>query len=486
MVKRYRLPIYAGQVGLSTGRLGAAQDGWLYPRSSSEEDELVALGALPDDLDVPGLPPATTRVEAFGGNSLAIASNRGRDAIARVRKGATFNLSATNDTYLQIASANAPFVAAQLILYDQNVSTSGAAKASQVGGFEATFAATETSLQTSNPYVNGAVSTNFKTVTWGGATSSPLIPLPPPEPVSVYDKFTLTSLASDVIPIMSVPRNEAGFSLPLLYTRIWVSNVSGTGATVWQKNSPSMSLFDSVADGRTFKNYKATGQKVLTGGTTFPASAQIQLLFDVILYSQAQCFTLLGAGDSIMEGVITTDGVDGYGERAARLLTQAGKPCGWIQSGWGGMTPEFYFLNAKNVMTLHRPSYVLVQMCSPNAFANKFDPQEAEYLDTLRRGIEFAQQAIDLGVRPIFVGPCCHDTLTANGKAVYRKLDQELVPNIAKAFGAPYFSPAQAISGLTDPGDYAYPVGEADDGTHYSEAQSLRAGLALADLLRRQ
>lgn len=422
-------------------------------------------------------------VRPAGAPPLSAATLRGRDCIARVRKGATFNLSATNDTYLQIASANGPFIAAQLILYDQNVSTSGAAKASQVGGFEATFAATETSAQTQYPVVSGAQSTNFKTVTWNGATSSPLIPLPPPEPISVYDKFTLTYLASDIIPIMSVPRNEAGFSLPLLYTRIWVSNVNGTGATVWQKNSPSMSLFDSVADGRTFRNYKATGQKVLTGGGTFPASSQIQLLFDVVLYSQAQCYTLLGAGDSIMEGVITTCGVDGYGERAARILTQLGKPCGWIQSGWGGMTPEFYFANALNVMNLHKPSWVLVQMCSPNAFANKFDPQESEMLDTVRRGIEFANSAVALGVRPIFVGPCCHDGLTTNGKAIYRKLDQELVPNIAKAFGAPYFSPAQAISGLTDPGDYAYPVGEADDGTHYSEAQSLRAGLVLAQIL---
>lgn len=454
--------------------------------ASQEEARLIGLGlarayAAGQDGQSP-LPvsynPATGALVAGNAEISSVVSGAGnltrsRAPCARVTKRGTPVLASSGDTYQQIASVDAPsFNALQLVLYSFNTSA--------VAGMEASFAATELSTETRYPLVNGAQSTDVKTVTWGGATTGTL----PVAPASTGDgDSVLSSLVSDIIPCASVPRAEAGFSLPLYLLRMYNAN---TGATIYFKNSPGNIdvTVAANADGRTFKNFKATGAKVLTGGGTFPASPNIQLLAHVIAYTADTCYTVLSAGDSIAEGVLTVTGVDGVGEKAARIIRKSGIPCGHVQGGWGSQTPPAYFANGRTLLGVHKPTVTLIPVFSPNGCANKFAPTSAEVNWMLTQADAFARDVIAAGSLPIFVGPCAADSLTGGaggGQAMYSRLITEWGPQLAARYRAPFFDLAGAIG--ADPVTYAFPPGGTDDGTHYSDDQGQQAAVALAPVI---
>jgi len=322
-------------------------------------------------------------------------------------------------------------------------------------------------------------------VTWdsAGEASDPLLTVngtteavTVPEPVAnagdaqqvVFDYYW-----SDWIRVRSIPRAD-GSRLPLLAIRVYnpadqtARCLMGAG-TDWEP----------VNRGRIWLGVRAGGDH--TEAAEMPANTTITgqwLAAYIQTYTSRRGVTLMGVGDSLTQGLNTTNDTNSWGHIARDLLSTATRPVTWCNEGHGGSLSENYYRRARALIPVLKPHIVVYSPWSPNDGVSS-----AATLDLVwSRGMDFMGWLQSQGIQPVIFGPARWYPANSSNEAMRQRIVQRV--NEIEANGdVPVLNVDRitALAGTTDTPDPRWIIGGGN--THFNDAGNALLGQALAALI---
>lgn len=358
--------------------------------------------------------------------------------------------------------APSDFCAVQVVVSNYQAATINSRKIS--------IAATDSIGAGLGPYKAGVINTSFVPVTWNGAAS-------PNEPAGVgsgpYDEVQGFSV-SDIMPLESIPRAAGeGSTNPLVLLRHY-SAVGGYG--VESLGTSFVSGWATNKGDRTFRcdglgntDYTLTNPATITS-QNIPYSAVQELRF----YSSIPVVTIAAFGDSLMQGVGSTSGVDGYIDYAARGLRAKGVVASVANYGVGGTKHSAAIGRLKgHIATGAKHSFVIVPIFSRNDLGGAL-PTMAQAQAFVARTVGALDAIAATGAVPVIVAPFPEVGMPAGMNLIYQYLFSR-VATLAKAYKAIEVYPCDLL-GATFAQNYTYPTGLNADSYHPNDLGRSKVG----------
>jgi hypothetical protein len=326
--------------------------------------------------------------------------------------GLSHAVAPTNNSPLTIGedfSVDGPFTAFRLILANP-----GAAQ--QLGAIRASVSASNASVTT--PMDGSGNPLSWLTVTVGGVSNPTLPAATVIGSTNGQPSLTLT----DIIPAESLTRTDGG-KFALVYTRLLgpssgnmdVGQIYGTSGT-----AATLAQYALDSGGRKVSTYYAGGdfvsapavQPLLTDSNA-QLNSPYAYVAGVQYLSPTRQVTIMGCGDSLTAGFVTTSGYDGFGLQAAvALAKQTGIGVSYLAHGYPGQSTSDIAANCKTAISLLQPQVVTVPIDSPNDYTGV--TQGSSAVATTRTAAEtnmlgamdaaLASKAVVIGLTPIPFG----------------------------------------------------------------------------------
>lgn len=421
------------------------------PGAALNRRPLVAETAADGGVFVPGEGAAAVRV----------ATGRGRRESAAMgfhnQLSGGLASAATATTYETLVSTLRKPVAVQLV-YRHNRTAAHAAGAAAALRF-----------MVGSCVAANASATNLAAVTWDGATS--------PASVAQAAATTVQQLVSDIIPVTSMPRNDAsGYLLPV---RCLVPVDASTGAFSYSNTTPGGAPI-STAGARVCGTRQKVGDYVTVGQGGFDTVVMSSGIWfvDIVLYYEGdeRSDVFMGVGDSITTGEFSTLLVDGWTRQTCALATADGFNLDYLNYGWGGQSSATYLAMGLAGLEIFRPRFA-----SYSTYCGNEGSTAAIRKDQKTRALSFLDKCRALGVQPLMPTPTPRNNASAEMKAHLLDIRLWLQSYVRDTLG---FKTPDLLQAMGDPADmciYRAGFGAADGvGVIHPTQAGYSAGAAVA------
>ena len=296
-------------------------------------------------------------------------------------------------------SVDGPFTAVQLILANP-----GAALTVQ----GVLVAASASIASRSNPVAANGASEPWTTGSVGGVSTNFVLPA---------GTLAVPSMtATDPIPLESLSRTDGGV-FALIYTRLLVASGAIVNAPLLPA-SFNYAQYSSDAGGREVHAYQIAAdyvtqnQSALTDATLgnyVDAAGQHFLYVAGVRYlSPTRQITIMGAGDSLTAGALTTSSYHGFGLQAAVALSKRlGIGVAYEANGYPGAVTSLIVQNALNTIAIAPPTFLTLPIDSPNDYTGLTTPAAiaAQRVLQEQRMLGLADTAMSKGIVPVVLTP---------------------------------------------------------------------------------
>lgn len=258
-----------------------------------------------------------------------------------------------NRTYGVLITAEAPFDAVRVLFGNADTANAATVAAASV--------AVTGSLADVNPSGGGVLTA----LTFGGSASLA---------IPAADRADRPRLAwSDWLPLSSIPRTDGG-SLPLLIARAFFPDA----APSFTANLANAAWFpgtdDPLLNGHRLNSIRGGVGNQTAGGFGTTAQVTVCPIIGFEFRYRQQVISIVGFGDSIMEGAALTKQMLTYLQQAVLSLSTVDKPISFHNLGRGGDTSAQYFqrtmdyLAAKDVngFYVNSPTALAYSIGTPN------------------------------------------------------------------------------------------------------------------------
>jgi hypothetical protein len=292
-------------------------------------------------------------------------------------------------------------------------------------------------------------------------------------PVTFADQGLAHGLARAPIPgflfsdWIAVPAPAEAGGLALLMTRTFIGpGGRGTPAPVGAERA-----WAGVSQGRLQQSYRWNGAQlgaaatpVVGAGFMVPACLQYD--------TAAPGVTVMGVGDSLMQGFHTISGLDGLGFQACAMVSTPQHPVQWCLQGRAGETAADYFHGFDAAMEWAQPGIVILQTWSRNS-----PPTTAAADDEWAATLAAIARVKAAGAMPILMPPWPNASMTAG-------IEPLRLEALRRARGMARTVAVLDVEGLLGTGAFPNrlrPEFDSGDGVHPNDA----AHAAVAKLLAR-
>ena len=381
-----------------------------------------------------------------------------------------YGTGAPNYTYLQQTGSEAPFDWVRLVYmnntpdqYQVGAASVAASAHAPSDGYSAYRA--DGSANTFTPVLFNAAGAN------GG--------LPPPSAGAATQLTVPGRIAADVpslafsdwVQLPSIAPDDGGTFHHLL-VRTYVLS----GSPSMPVSTPTANVataFPTIAAGRNLKAYHIAGNVTAATGALSPSGpGQYVNPVAVQFTSRRRGLTIVGLGDSIDQGAMSTSGHNGAGWQAAKALSTPAFPMFFCNHGYIGQATGLILLNGRNAIDAYTPDVAIVPVFSPNDGT----PSQASCEQGLARALNLAQYCVGKGVVPILRTGIPIGSLTTATDAFRRSVNDRACALSPGLLVADYDA---AVSNGANPARIK-PAYDPGDGIHLNDA----GYAACADMLR--
>lgn len=297
-------------------------------------------------------------------------------------------------------SLEAPFSAIQLIMANPGAAQTLGAVIAAPSGSRASIATPEDGNRNTIAWTS---------VTFGGSAS---VTLPAASVIGAATGRPSLTL-SDVIPMESLARLDGGV-FPLLYTRC-LSPAANTHYDSGVMQGAVFAAYAAATNGRYMDSYLAGGDFVSTpslqvglSDETAAVGYRYAYVAGVRFLSTKPCVTIMGAGDSLTAGFVTSSGYNGFGLYASMALSQPNVfGVSYTANGYPGSSSAAYSANAKLLLAVSPPQILTVTMDSPNDYTDVApgEAATAQCIATQANTLSLVDYAMSLGIQVVALTP---------------------------------------------------------------------------------
>lgn len=241
------------------------------------------------------------------------------------------------------------------------------------------------------------------------------------------------------------------------------------------------SAWTPAAQGRLVTSVIASNDQTAAGAMTAPNATGGNVAIAAIqTYSRTRGVTIMAVGDSITQGINSTNDTNAWGHIARCLLSTTSLPVTWVNLGHGGSTTENFYRRAIAHLSVIQPHIAVYAVWSPN------DTQDTANANLAwSRAMEFVGRCHAIGTFPILFGPMrWYPNVGDAAKETVRQaiLARCLAAEAARDIAVLNPDRLLGLAGSTKNADLAY-VGSSSD-YHPNDAGHAVLGADLARILR--
>ncbi len=248
-------------------------------------------------------------------------------------------------------------------------------------------------------------------VTWNGggvptdwpspAGSTRTVSAPPQVAGANAANFACTFVASDWIPVRSLPRSD-GSQTPLLFTRMAGQgagpiNVGVASAALGA--APGANPWDAVCRGRGMVGWYAGGDQATTPGAVTPTYAPYFAPLCVEAIGRRRGVVVGVTGDSLSQGAGTTTGQLSPWQIAAWTLSTSAFPVTVAKLGYAGMASANFQAIGMAFAKAYRPDVLIIKAETPN----DLNPSITVYEASLARALQMIEWCLANGSVPVLL-----------------------------------------------------------------------------------
>lgn len=219
-------------------------------------------------------------------------------------------------------------------------------------------------------------------------------------------------LASDSVPLVSVPRTDGGAGY-LLYIRVRTAGAFAITNTSSQFAANYATGWMGISGGRDFKNWTLVGSSTwATRPNASDALTAAHLCVAARTKTTARALNVLSIGDSIRQGFATNTGFNSALRNAKRLNT-AITPIAVINAAIASSQSASMVVNAKKWIDFFKPDVVLVPAFTGNDMPSATPVDQALLDASYARAMEVVTYAQAAGAKVIIDLPIPYSRFTA-------------------------------------------------------------------------
>lgn len=363
-----------------------------------------------------------------------------------------FAVGAQSRCYHMTGTAEAPFDAVRLMvlsLDSANTVTGASAAFAPTSRIDGTVAATAGSIITPTG--------SWSTFQWSASGTFNM-------PTGTATSFG--TLTSDWLPVSCINRADIAGPGPY-YFMCRIQLPPGAGTFVFTRDNTGGVTFDTDANLSIRRFFRAMQQNIdgVATPALFTQTAQNTGYPAAIIQfrSRGRVFSMMNVGDSIAEGVNSSDSALGYGLRTQMAVSQPNVPLQIVNCGRGSQSSTDYLANAKTLITLCTPQIATYSVWSPNDGTLTqaiSDTQMAQAMD-------FIQHCRANSCLPILLTPTPVNTDTAAISALKQSL-QARINDMARrgVLVADMYAAVTDFTARSATGGYPWLPGYYADATH--------------------